>query len=50
MWFMLAIGLWLYVGPDGANQGKVENTGWEGVRVSRLIFGALMVVAPAGVN
>jgi hypothetical protein len=31
-------------------QGKVENTGWKGVRVGRMIFGALKVVAPAYVN
>jgi hypothetical protein len=29
MWFMLAIGLWLYVKSDVANQRAVENTGWE---------------------
>jgi hypothetical protein len=28
----------------------VENTGWEGVRVGRMIFGALNVVAPACVD
>jgi hypothetical protein len=32
------------------NQGKVENTGWKGVRVGLMIFRAPMVVAPACVD